>query len=271
MNAMGRAAAVFAFGMGVGLLGTSAHAISPNACAAEQEAFVKASIDNAVSPESRTMSGMADFVAEREAAVRKFLASDESDSIPWHIKDTDNITNAKDAATVIELFRKQVRENEQMLETFKTNPPRDMSDTRFSRYSYAASAAKYRMKACLFEARREELLNGQDDSSESPELPSDAQCSTGKTASVNKEMNAIDDRLTAFTDSMQMRNPGESTPSLKVIMWATLEMIKIIDKYCPDSPNFVKRQDELKASYNAAMVACDKISSNSDQCVPAAP
>lgn len=78
-----------------------AYAISETICAAEQEAFIKASIDDQVNPEVRKLSGMEAYIKKQEDEVRAYLWSGDNDTIPWHIKDTLNIKTARDAAAVL--------------------------------------------------------------------------------------------------------------------------------------------------------------------------
>ena len=221
-----------------------AYAISDTVCAAEQEAFIKASIDDQVNPEVRKLSGMEAYINKQEAEVRAYLWSGENGAIPWHIKDTLNIKTARDAAAVVATQNRMAQKHEAELAQFNSNPYRGLTDTRFSPYVYKKWIAEARMKACHFEARRRELGGSADttvaaspskDESKLPEAPTE--CSAKNTESANAALNHIEERLGVFLDSPQGRSTAASTPVLRVIIWATSEMSKTIERYCPNTPH----------------------------------
>ncbi len=255
-----------------------AYAISDTVCAAEQEAFIKASIDNEISPETRRLSGMEAHIRKRENETRTFLMSDENDAIGWHIKDTLNIKTERDAAEVVATFNRMAQKYDAEQAQFNSNPYRGLTDTRFSPYFYKMMAARSRMKACHFEARRRELGGSADttvaaspskDESKLPEAPTE--CSAKNTESANAALNHIEERLGVFLDSPQGRSTAASTPVLRVIIWATSEMSKTIERYCPNTPAYADRLSELKASHDAALAACIGVQSYNPDCTPVAP
>ena len=255
-----------------------AYAISETICAAEQEAFIKASIDDQVNPEVRKLSGMEAYIKKQEDEVRAYLWSGDNDTIPWHIKDTLNIKTARDAAAVVASQNRVAQENEAELAQFNSKPYQGGRDTRFSPYVNKKWIAKARMKACHFQARRRELggsagttvaATPSKNASKLPEAPTE--CSVKNTESANVAMDQIDARLEAFLDSPQGKTTGAATPVLQVIMWATNEMSKTIQRYCPNAVAYADRLSELKGSHDTALDACQKIQTNPSVCGPVAP
>lgn len=255
-----------------------AYAISDTVCAAEQEAFIKASIDDQVNPEVRKLSGMEAYISKQEAEARAYLWSGENGAIPWHIKDTLDIKTERDAAEVVATFNRMAQKYDAEQAQCTSKPHQGGMDTRFTPYFYKMMAARSRMKACHFEARRRELggsagttvaASPSKDESKLPEAPTE--CSAKNTESANAALNHIEERLGVFLDSPQGRSTAASTPVLRVIIWATSEMSKAIERYCPNNPAYADRLSELKASHDAALADCIGVQNCNPDCIPVAP
>lgn len=261
------------------LAGFAGHAmaVSKADCVQEQQAYLQAAIDSQINPESRSTLS-ADYIREQEDDVRRFVLGDGNDSISWWVKDTGNVTNARDARTLAQQYTKFMQDEQAMLDSFQSRPYQYMADDRLFPTQYAKSAAKWRMIACFFQARERELSGGKasagagaGDSAGKPVAAVPEECSTQNTAAANQAVSDIDSQIDAFLDSPQGRKIGAATPSLQVVMWAADASTKIIRRYCPESGGFKERLAELKRTYDSAMQVCRTIQGNPEICGPVSP
>lgn len=96
-------------------------------------------------------------------------------------------------------------------------------------------------------------------------------CPANKTQALNESLGKIDARVERFLDTPLAKQQGTATPMLQVVMWATGEQRDLIAAICADQPAYRKRMQELDASYNAALKACQQIQSRPSLCGPSSP
>ncbi|WP_130410643.1 hypothetical protein [Fluviicoccus keumensis] len=96
-------------------------------------------------------------------------------------------------------------------------------------------------------------------------------CSQDASTLVNKSLQDIDTRVGAFMASNAGQAQGSPTPSLQVVMWATLQQARIIQRYCSGSAGYKERAESLESSFLAAQQACRQLQSRPEICEPVAP
>ena len=96
-------------------------------------------------------------------------------------------------------------------------------------------------------------------------------CSANKTQALNESLGEIDVRVERFLETPLAKQQGTATPMLQVVMWATGEQRDLIAATCADQPAYRQRMQELDASYNAALKACQQIQSRPSVCGPSSP
>lgn len=256
-------------------LASPALALSKADCVGEQEAYLQASIDHAINPESRKLLSDTDsgrkYIQEKEDGVRQFVHGNENGSIAWRIEGFKRITRARDAQLTIEGHNKSLKEYQQVLDSFQTRPYQRgiNSDERFMPEVYKEHIAEYRMFNCFVGVRLDELTRG--GSSDKPVVNASNDCPAENVEAANQAMSDIDSQLSAFSESGIGKDIHTITPTTQVVMWATKAQTEIIRKYCPKSAGFKERVSELNAAFKGAKEACRQIQSNPKICVPVAP
>lgn len=96
-------------------------------------------------------------------------------------------------------------------------------------------------------------------------------CSTTTTQTLNERLAGIDARVQRFLETPLAKREGTATPMLQVVMWATDEQRDLIGALCADQPAYRRRMQELDASYDAALKACQQIQSRPLVCGPSSP
>jgi hypothetical protein len=243
-------------------------AVSTTDCPAEQQAFIEASIDDGISPESRqimTTPSQREYVRNR---VEEFRGYAVNEKIPWHIADANQVSDTKTLQGATEYKVKYAREQQAVLDSFQSKPWRRMADDRFSPWTYQKTIAGLQLEVCFFGVRTRELSGG---NISKPTKTAASDCPAQNTEAANRAMDEIDARLGAFSESPVGQQTGTATPVLQVVMWATDAQANIIRQYCPDNAEFKERLAELTSAFNAAQKACRQIQSRPEVCVPAAP
>ncbi|WP_374679676.1 hypothetical protein [Hydrocarboniphaga effusa] len=249
-----------------------AWAVSQSDCVQEQEAFLQAVVDKDIPPKNRS-SLPSRYVQEREDMWRNhyFSGAETNDSIAWHIADTRNIRNARDAQAVIESLAKFMQKDQVELDTFQARPYQGgCCDNRFSPETYQEGVAKKRMQICFFEARKNELSGGASAASASPSPAAVAECGAAQSASINSTLEQIDQRLARFLETPAGKQIGTATPMLQAVMWGTSQQANAL-RECANAEAFKKRLTELDAAFDSAKQACVQIQSRPDICGPVAP
>lgn len=96
-------------------------------------------------------------------------------------------------------------------------------------------------------------------------------CSAATARTIDQRLAEIDARVQRFLETPLGKQQGSATPMLQVILWATSEQRDAIGAGCAEQATYRQRIQELNASYNGALKACQQIQSRPAVCGPSSP